>query len=237
MLYGAAGFRTPLLALLALRRIRNLALVVLPYAVGLLAVPFLAAGLREPDRIGLAAMAIAPALLAGPALAARMGGRMDRVGALLVGSIGLSFVLALVRGGPSAATAQGTMLAFVVGAGVTSALPMLPPVVRTAIRLLGDAAVVVLLAIAVARSDELGSATLIAVVALFGATVASAVVVARIGGVDLRSALLGAGTRDPAVGTALALAGAGATVVPVVWTVLLAALLGTVALVNRRKPR
>jgi hypothetical protein len=200
-------------------------------------VPPLATGLREPDRIGLAAVAIAPALLAGPALAGLTGGRMDRVGALLVGSIGLSFVLALMRGGGVAAAGQSAILAFVIGASVTSMVPMLPTPVRTAIRLLGDAAFLVSLAIALVRFDELGSGTLIATVGLFAVTAMTAVIVARIGGVDLRSAVVGAGTRDPAVATALALAGGGATVVPAVWAVLLAALLGSIALVNRRKPR
>ncbi|HEV2249051.1 MAG TPA: hypothetical protein VGT60_00895 [Candidatus Limnocylindria bacterium] len=209
----------------------------LPYAVGLLAVPPLAAGLREPDRIGLAAVAIAPALLAGPALAGRIRGRMDRIGALLAGSIGLSFVIALVRGGGMAAAGQSAMLAFVVGAGITSALPNVPTTVRTAGRLLGDGAFAALLAIAVVRFDELGSATLAATVVLFAATVGTAAAVGRIGGLDLRSALAGAGTRDPAAATALALAGGGATVVPAVFAVLLALLLGALALPNTRKPR
>ena len=223
--------------MLALRRIRTLALVALPYAVGLLALPSLAAGLREADRIGLTAVAIAPALLAGPVLAGWIGGRMDRIGALVIGSIGASFILALVRGAGAAATAQSAMLAFVVGAGVASALPMLPGFVRTAIRRVGDVAFLVLLASAVTRFDELGTATLIVTVVLFAATAATAVIVARVGGVDLRSAIVGGGTRDPAVATALALAAGGATVVPALWAVLVAALLGALAVANRRKPR
>ena len=199
--------------------------------------PVLGAGIREPDRIGLVAVAIAPALLAGPVLADRFGGRMDRVGALLVGTIGASFLLALVHGGGAAPLGQAAMLAFVVGAGVASAVPMLPGVVRTAIRIGGDIGFVALLVVALARFDELGSATLVATVALFGATVAAAAVVARIGGVHVRSALIGAGTRDPAAGTALAMAAGGASVVPLIWAVLLAALLGAFALENRRKSR
>lgn len=222
---------------MSLRRLRNLALLVLPYAAGLLVLPFVGAGVREPDRIGLTAVAIAPGLLAGQALAGRLGARMDRVGALLAGSIGVSFVLALVRGGGTASTAQTAMLAFVVSAGVTSGLPMLPGVVRTVARWLGDLGALVLIAIAALRSDEIGSATVIAALVLFGVTMLSATVVSRIGGVDLRSALVGAGTRDPAAATALAIGAGGATVVPALSALLLAVVLAAAAILNRRKPR
>lgn len=221
---------------MALRRLRNLALLMLPYAAGLLVLPLIMSGVREPDRIGLAAVAIAPAWLAGQDLAGRAGARMDRVGALLAGSIGVSCILALVRGGAIAATAQTAMLAFVVGAGITSGLPMLPDRVRTVVRWLGTIGALVLIAMAVVRFDEIGSATFIAALVLFGVTTLTAALVSWIGGVDVRSALLSAGTRDPAAATALAIGAGGATVVPVLSVLPLALIFASLAILNRRKP-
>src|SRR5258708_13358806 len=74
VLFLAAGLRTPLLAALALRRVRNLALVALPHGLGLLLVPLLAQGLRVPHHAGLIAVTLAPALLSGPPLAPRLPG-------------------------------------------------------------------------------------------------------------------------------------------------------------------
>ncbi|HEX9496242.1 MAG TPA: hypothetical protein VGA38_10830 [Candidatus Limnocylindria bacterium] len=236
VLFLAAGLRTPLLAALALRRVRNLALVALPYGVGLLLVPLLAQGIRVPDRAGLIAVALAPALLSGPALAARLGGRIDRAGALLLGTIVVAFALGLREGGGAASTVQAAAIAFVVGGGVTSAVPMLPAAARRGIQWLGELAFVAILAVGATRIDEIGP-SLFATAALFGATVLTAAIAARIGGVDLTSALLGAGTRDPAVAVAIALAAGGSTVVPVAYAALSIVFLTVVVLVNRRKPR
>ena len=191
--------------------------------------------LSDPDRIGLAAVAIAPALLAAPGLAGAMGGRMDRAGALLVGTIGMWWILSLVRG--SFGPAQNAMLAFIVGAGITSAVPMLPEIVRTVVRRLGDAAFIVLVAIAVTGAAAFDATNALAAVALFVAIVGAVLLAARIGGVDLPSALAGAGSRDPAVATALAVAAGGSTVIPLASGILLLALSAGLALRNRRKPR
>lgn len=216
---------------------RNLALVAAPYGVGLLLAPLLAQGVRAPDRVGLIAVALAPALLSGPALAARLGGRMDRAGALLLGTVLAAVALGSREGGGVAATAQAAAIAFVVGAGIASALPMLPSGARTALGWLGEVAFIAILAAGVTRSDEIGSSTLVATTVLFVATILTAVVVARIGGVGLTSAILGAGTRDPAIAVAIALAASGSTVAPLAWAVLLTVLLTAMALANRRKSR
>ena len=229
------GLRTPLLALLALRRAKNLAVVVLPYGAGLLVVTLLGPTLADPDRIGLAAVAIAPALLAAPALAEATGGRMDRSGALLVGTIGMWWILSLVRG--SFGPAQNAMLAFIVGAGITSAVPMLPEIVRRIVRRAGDVAFVVLAAIAVTAAGALDASNGGAAIALFVAVAGAAAIAARIGSVDVPSALAGAGSRDPAVATALAVAAGGSTAIPLASGVLLLALSAILALRNRRKPR
>ena len=227
--------RTPLLALLALRRAKNLAVVVLPYGAGLVLVAVLGPSLADADRVGLVAVAIAPALVAAPSLAGAVGGRMDRAGALLVGTIAMWWILSLVRG--SFGPAQNAMLAFVVGAAITSAVPMLPEIVRTAVRRLGDAAFIVLAAIAVIGATAVDPVNVLAAVALFVAVVGAVVLAARIGGVDIPSALAGAGSRDPAVATALAVAAGGSTAIPLYSGILLLSLSAALVLRNRRKPR
>ena len=228
-----------MLALLSLRRLRNLALVVLPYGPGLLLVALLGPWLTDVDRAGLLAVAVAPALLSAPALAIAIGGRMDRAGALLVGTIAASFVLSLGRAGAASGAMQNAMLAFVVGAGVTSIVPMLPDIARTVARRLGDVGFVILLGVAVAGGPSLGAAGAIAALALFVTTVGAAALLARATGTDVRSAIAGAGTRDPAVATAVAvtLGGPGAAGIPIYSAALLLALGAVFVALNRRKAR
>ena len=209
----------------------------LPYGVALGVVALLGPALPDPDRLGLTAVALAPALLTAPALAAAVGGRMDRTGALVVGSIGMWLVLTLTRGPDAATAAQDAMLPFILGAGVTSVVPMLPQLVRTIAQRIGDAAFVVLIAIAVSGAGGLNAANGLAALALFAAVAASAVIVARIGSVDLGSALAGAGSRDPAVATGLAVALGGSVAIPLYSGILLLAGSAVLALWNRRKSR
>jgi hypothetical protein len=229
--------RTPLLALLALRRLRNLALVLLPYGAALGVVALLGPLLGDADRIGLTAVATAPALLTAPSLAGAIGGRMDRAGALLVGSIAVWLVLTLSHGAAAAGAAQSAMLPLLIGAGITSVVPMLPEVVRTGVQRLGDVAFVVLGAAAVSGAGGLDPLNGIAALALFVAIAGTVGVVARIGGVGFASAFAGAGSRDPAVATAITVALGGATAIPLYSGILLLALSAVLALRNRRKPR
>ena len=228
-----------MLALLSLRRLRNLAQVVLPYGPGLLLVALLGPSLSEPDRAGLLAVAVAPALLSAPALATATGGRMDRAGALLVGTIAASFVLALSRAGAVGGAMQNAMLAFVVGAGVAAMVPMLPAAARSAFQRLGDVGFVVLLGVAIVGGASVDGAAALAAVAMFAATAGAAALVARVTGVDVRSAVAGAGTRDPAVATALAvtLGGPGAAGIPIYSAALLLVLGAVSVALNRRKAR
>ena len=228
-----------MLALLSLRRLRNLAQVVLPYGPGLLLVALLSPTLAEPDRAGLLAVAVAPALLSAPALAVAIGGRMDRAGALLAGTIAASFVLALSRAGAVGGAMQNAMLAFVVGAGVAAMVPMLPAAARSALQRLGDLGFVVLLGLAIVGGASVDGAAALAAVALFVATVGAAAVVARVAGVEVRSAIAGAGTRDPAVATAFAvtLGGPSAAGIPIYSAALLLALGAVFVALNRRKAR
>jgi hypothetical protein len=210
---------------------------VLPYGVALAVVALVGPALPEPDRLGLTAVAVAPALLTAPALATAIGGRMDRAGALVVGSIGMWLVLTLTRGPAAAAAAQGAMLPFILGAGVTSIVPMLPQLVRTVAQRVGDLAFLVLIAIALSGAGELNAANGLAALALSVAIAATTGVVARIGGVDLRSALAGAGSRDPAVATGLAIAVGGSVAIPLYSGLLLLAGSAVLTLWNRRKAR
>jgi hypothetical protein len=191
--------------------------------------------LDDADRSGLAAVATAPALLAAASLATAIGGRMDRAGALLVGTIGAWWVLSLVRGvlGP----AQNAMLPFIVGAGINSFFPMLHPVARTVIQRLGDLAFLFLMAIAVTGVRGLNATNGLAAIALIAAVAGTAVVAGRVGGVDLASALAGGGTRDPAVATALAVGLGGSAAVPLYAGVLQLALAAAIVVWNRRKAR
>src|SRR5688572_11520212 len=86
VLFFAIGARTPLVALLALRRPRNLAALLVPYA-GLALVAFLIA---DP---AAALLAFAPAPLLGPRLARAVGVREETVGALMTGTVVVSFPL------------------------------------------------------------------------------------------------------------------------------------------------
>lgn len=239
VVFFATGLRTPLLALLALRRLRNVAQVALPYAPGLLLIPLVAPWLAEPDRVGLVAVAIAPGLLSAPALATAMGGRMDRAGALLLGTIGASFILTVLRGGAGTGALQNAMFAFVLGAGATSLVPMLPEMVRTIVQRAGDVGFSAVLLIAIAGGPSLGAAAALAAVALFVATAGTALLVARIAGVDTRSAIAASGTRDPAVAAALAVAvgGPGAAGVPLYSAAVLLGLAALLVALNRRKAR
>ncbi len=209
----------------------------LPYGVALGVVALVGPSLSDADQLGLTAVAVAPALLSAPALASAIGGRMDRAGALVVGSIGMWLALTLTRGPAAAAAAQGAMLPFILGAGVTSVVPMLPQLVRTVAQRIGDAAFLVLIAIALSGAGALNAANGLAALGLFLAVAACAVIVARIGGGDLASALAGAGSRDPAVATGLAVAFGGSTAVPLYSGILLLAASAALALRNRRKAR
>lgn len=208
-----------------------------PYGAALGVVALVGPALPDPDRLGLTAVALAPALLTAPALAAAIGGRMDRTGALVVGSIGMWLVLTLTRGPAAAAAAQGAMLPFIVGAGVTSVVPMLPSVVRTIAQRIGDLAFLVLIATALPSAGSLNATNGLAALALFVAVAASAAIVARIGGVDLGSALAGAGSRDPAVAAGFAVALGGSAAIPLYAGILLLAGSAVLALRNRRKAR
>jgi hypothetical protein len=229
--FFTTGTRTPLLALLSLRRPRNLAPIVLAYA----ALGFLAVIVGDPV---VAILALAPSPLIGPALARIAGAREETVGALLTGTLVLSFpiLLAAIPGlGPQVNIA---LFAFVVGTALASAVPLFRDLVLPIV----DGARYVALAVILGASGIAALAFVdpravgvAALVLLVGAL--SAAIGAMLFGGDALTATIGAGTRDPAVAAGLAIASglAGGAAVPLAYAALLALSLGVGKLLVTRQ--
>jgi hypothetical protein len=232
MLYVfTTGTRTPLLALLSLRRPRNLAPIVLAYAaLGLVAVI-----VADP---AAAILALAPSPLIGPVLARFVGARTESVGALVTGTAVLSFPLLMTAIPGLAATVNLALFAFVIGTALAGSVPLL----RDAILPIVDGARYVALAV-ILGGAALGAlafvdprAVGVAVVVLAVGAASAAIGALLFGGSGIAAAV-GAGTRDPAVAAALAisvgLAGGGA--VPLAYAALLVLCLGVGKLLVARK--
>jgi hypothetical protein len=220
-----------MLAFLALRRPRILVLVVAPYAATLAVVAALTPLIGGSGAVGMRAIAFAPALLAAPRVAALVGGRRDRAGALTAGTLAAAVLLNAL--GPGGFRAFGpALVAFVVGVAVAGAIPMLPDVVRAAIRRGQDAAYLLVLgAAAVAAAGSVDAGAIVIAALLLAAGTGAAALVAAATGIDLGSALSGSATRDPAVGLALALDfGPAAAAIPLAYAALLVVPLAVLAL-------
>jgi len=232
MLYFfTTGTNTPLLALLSLRRPRNLAPILLGYAgLGVVAVI-----VGDPV---VAILALSPSPLIGPSLARFVAVRAETVGALLTGTIVLSFplLMAAIPGlGPSVNIA---LFAFVIGTALAGSLPTLRDVllpvfdgaryVAMAI-ILGGAA---LSAVSLVDLRAVGVAALVLLVGVL--TAASGAILFGGNGI---AAAIGAGTRDPAVAAALAMSAglASAGSVPLAYAALLALSLGVGKLLVSRQ--
>jgi hypothetical protein len=214
-----------------LRRPRNLAPIVLSYAgLGLVAVI-----VGDPV---VAILALAPSPLIGQTLARLVGAREETVGALLTGTIVLSFPLLLASIPGLAPNVNVALFAFVIGSALAGAVPMF----RDAVLPIVDGARYVALAIILGGAGvvalsfvDLRAIGVAALVLLVGA------VAAAIGAMLFRgdglAAAIGAGTRDPAVAAALAIpAGlAGAAAVPLAYVLLLALSLGVGKLLVARQ--
>ena len=230
--FFTTGTRTPLLALLALRRPRNLAPIVLAY-VGL----GLVAGIVGDPVVAI--LALAPSPLVGPALARFVAVREETVGALLTGTVVLSFplLLAAIPGlGPSVNVA---LFSFVIGTALAGAVPMF----RDAVLPIVDGARYVALAIILGSAGIAALAFVdpravgVAALLLLVGT-ASAAIGALLFGGDGLAAAIGAGTRDPAVAAGLVIGSglAGGAAVPLAYTALLALSLGVRKLLVARQP-
>jgi len=220
--FFTTGTRTPLLALLALRRPRNLAPIVLGYAgLGLVAVI-----VGDPV---VAILALSPSPLVGPVLARLLNARAETVGALLTGTIVLSFPLLLAAIPGIAAQTNVALFAFVIGTAVAGAVPTMRDAVLPIVDGARYVALVVILGAAALAALAFVDPRAIAVGALalvVGAV--SAGVGALLFGGDGLAAGLGAGTRDPAVaaGIAISVGLAGGAAVPLAYAALLALSLG-----------
>ena len=229
--FFTTGTRTPLLALLALRRPRNLAAIALPYAgLGLVAVI-----VGDPV---VAILALSPSPLIGPALARIVGAREETVGALLTGTIVLSFPLLLAAIPGLGPNVNIGLFAFVIGAALAGAVPMF----RDAVLPIVDGARYVALAIILGAAGvaalsfvdprAVGVAALVLLVGALSAAIGALLL--RGDGIG---AAIGAGMRDPAVAAALAISAglAGAAAVPLAYAALVALSLGVGKLVVARQ--
>jgi hypothetical protein len=216
--FFTTGTRTPLLALLSLRRPRNLVPIVLAYAaLGLVAVV-----VGDPV---VAILALAPSPLVGPALARLIGAREETVGALLTGTVVLSFPLLLAAIPGMEQQVNVALFGFVFGAALATSVPqfrdLILPIVDgaryVALAIILAAAGVV--AIAFVDPRAVGIAALVLVVGG-----ASGAIGAVLFGGNWLAAAIGAGTRDPAVAAGLAIGSglAGGAAVALAYAALLA---------------
>jgi hypothetical protein len=229
--FFTTGVRTPLLALLALRRPRNLAAIALPYAgLGLVAVI-----VGDPV---VAILALAPSPLIGPALARLVAAREETVGALVTGTIVLSFPLLIASIPGLGPNINVTLFAFVIGTALAGAVPT----VRDAILPVFDGARYVAVAVILGAAAlmslafvDLRAVGVAALVLVVGA--ASAAIGAALFGGNGLAAAIGGGLRDPVVAAALAIASglAGAAAVPLAYAALLLLSLGVGRLLVARQ--
>ena len=210
-------------------------LVVAPYA---LSVPLaFAAALRleGANAAGLVALAIAPGALLAPAVVAAAGGRRsDMAGALLLGTLILSFVLVVTRAGASALALTAAQ-AFVVASLAASAMPTVRDRILVPLRWAGYAAALAVLGLAIAGGALVDTSTVVIALVAVAVTLIAAGVTALVLRRDMLSAVAAVGTRDPIVAIALAWStgGAEATGVPLVSAAILGILAG--ALILRRR--
>ena len=210
-------------------------LVVAPYAVTVPLAFVVSERLDAATSGGLIALVLAPGALLAPAVVNAAGGRRaDMAGALLLGTVIVSFVLVVTR--PGAATfALTAAQVFAVASVVAGALPTVRDRILVPLRWAGHAAgagVLLLAATSGPRVDAATAAVALAAVALLLVIAGAA---ARVLRRDLFSALAATGTRDPIVATALAwsITGADATGVPLASAVILG--IAATALVIRRR--
>jgi hypothetical protein len=184
---------------------------------------------------GMVALVLAPGALLAPSVVNAAGGRRaDMAGALVLGTIILSFVLVATRPGATALALTAAQ-AFAVASLVAGALPTVRDRILVPLRWAGHAAGLAVLLLAAASGPRLDAVSLAvalaAVAVLLVVAGATALVLRR----DVFSALAATGTRDPIVATALvwSTGGADATGVPLASAVILG-IVATALLIRRR---
>ena len=170
--------------------------MLVPYVPALAVNALLGPLLPADGRIGLRALAVMPGLLFAPLFARAIGGRADRAGALLAGTIAVAFALNALGGAVVFGELQNGFLAFVIGATIVAMVPMLPAPARTLGEVAGYAAFGALAVVNVVSSaQDFDALSFAAGVALFAATAGSAALAARLLGVEPESAIAGSGSR------------------------------------------
>ncbi len=210
-------------------------LVVAPYAV---TVPLALAASERLDpalSAGLVALALAPGALVAPSVVNAAGGRRaDMAGALLLGTLILSFVLVATRQA-SITLALTAAQAFAIAALATGAVPTVRDRLLAPLRWAGHVAGIAVIVLAAASGPRVDAATVAAALAAVAVLLAVAGAAALALRRDVFSALAATGTRDPIIATALAWSTGGteATGVPLVTAVILGIV--AAALVIRRR--
>jgi len=224
-----------MLALLGLKRLRNLVVVIAPYAVSVPLAFAVSESLDPATAAGLVALALAPGALLAPALVSAAGGRRgDMAGALVLGTAVLSFVLVATRPGTTTVALTASQ-AFVVASLLGGALPTLRDRILIPLRWAGHLAAVVVIALALASGPRIDAASAVVAFATLALTLGVAAAVARLLRRDVASALAAVGTRDPVIAIALAwsMGGPDATAVPLAGAVILG--IASAALIIRRR--
>jgi len=212
------GARTPLLALRGLMRLRNLAIIVVP-AAALTGVAYVAGSLEPKAYAAAIAVALAPAPLAAPELVARMRGRMDLAGALVLGTVALSLLFVGGRGPGAAAGLFTAVEAYAVPAMFANALPTVRDRLLPLLRPAGWLAFAAVVAVGIASAPAIDGTTILVALGLLIAGVVSATAVGLGTGRDITAAIAGGGLRDPALAVPLALAIGADAAIPLVYGV------------------
>ena len=193
------GSRMPLLALRGLLRIRNLVVLVVPFA-AMTGVAYVIGASIDTRLYG---SALAVVLVPGPLLAVdvvtRMRGRMDLAGALVLGTIVISLLFVGGQGALAAGALFTAMEAYALPAMIANALPTLRDRLRLPITIAARAAFAAVLVLAALTAPPLDQADVLAAVALLAAGIGGAALAALATGREITGSIAGAGLRDPAL--------------------------------------
>ena len=184
---------------------------------------------------GLVALALAPGVLVAPAVVSAAGGRRaDMAGALLLGTVVVSFVLVVTRPGASQLALTAAQ-AFAIASLLAGAMPTVRDRLLAPLRWAGYLGIAAVIGLSIASAPRIDVGTIVvafaAVILMLGVAGAVALALRR----DIWSAVAAVGTRDPMVAIALAwsTAGSDAAAVPIVTAAILGIVSG--ALIIRRR--
>ena len=210
-------------------------LVIASYAVTVPLAFVVAQQLDPATGAGLVALSLAPGALLAPAVVSAAGGRRaDMAGALVLGTVVISFVLVVTRPEGSALALTAAQ-AFAVASVVAGAMPTVRDRLLVPLRWAGHLAALAVIGLALANAPRIDIGAVLVAVAATALTLGAAGAVALALRRDLLSAVAAVGTRDPVLATALAWStfGVDATAVPLASAAILGIVAG--ALMIRRR--